>query len=62
MLERPRLMARHKQWNATASIPIASGSLYHGMGREQGGERRVSGMEIAKVWDWCGNQEGRGKM
>jgi hypothetical protein len=48
--------------NATARIPIASGSLYHDTGRKQGGEGRVSGMEIAKVWDWCGNQEDRGKM
>ena len=48
--------------NATARIPIASGSLYHDTGRKQGGEGRVSVMEIAKVWDWCGNQEDRGKM
>lgn len=45
--------------NATARIPIASGSLYHGVGWKRDGERRVSDMEIAKVWNWCGNQEER---
>jgi len=48
--------------HATASIPIASGSLYRDRGRRQGGERLVSGMEFGKHGDWCGNQEERGKM
>jgi len=42
--------------------PDSLGISYHDTRRKQGGEGRVSGMEIAKLWDWCSDQEDRGKM
>ena len=44
---------------ATASIPIDSGTLYHGAGWKQGGERRVSDTENAKLLESCGRRRQR---
>lgn len=61
MLERPCPPGRPEAVDATASIPIDSGTLYHGAGWEEGGERRVSDTEIAKLWNHV-VEEDRGKV